>query len=345
MNYWTVFSLIALLFISLAVNTGCLFQFVWRDPAGRTRRIVQNLALSLFAFLFIFLAFELYFKLFFIQSDGFGFTLANQNWEERYWRNNSLEYRDREWTPELLAGRTKILVVGDSFVAGVGVNDPADRFPDRLNQMLGDRYAVMNLGVPGASTKDEIPRALKYPHPPDMVILSYHISDIDDTANDMGFTRPPLGVNVPLLVDHSYALNFLYWRLFRLQRTEVSDNYWTWLFKVYDDPNVWQVYQSELLQLYHLTQEKNIQLIVVLFPHLLTVEQNRPIISRVENVFAEQGVPTLNVAELVAGMDPADLIVNEVDSHPNEFVHRLVAERLYQLVLETRQTAGPGSKQ
>ncbi len=335
--YWLVFSMVIVLVISLAIHIVCLFRFIWKDKTSHSRGIAQNISLSLFSFLFIVILLEIYFKLFFIQSDGFGFTLASINWTERYWQNNSLEYRDIEWTPELLEGRTKIMVVGDSFVAGAGINDPADRFPDLLGQMLGQDYAVMNVGVSGASTKDEIRNALKYPHQPDIVILSFHVSDIDDTANDMGFTRPPVQVNSPALVEASYALNFLYWRLFRWWRYEIADNYWTWLFDVYDNPEIWTVYQSELLQFHHLTKEKNIQLIVVLFPHLLSVEQQRPIIKQVANVFIEQEVPILDVTELVEGMEPDALIVNEVDSHPNESVHRLVAEELYQIVLDTQQ--------
>jgi hypothetical protein len=153
----------------------------------------------------------------------------------------------------------------------------------------------------------------------------------------MGFTRPTVQADPPRVIDQSYLLNFIYWRIFRWQRNEIADNYWNWLFDVYNNPEVWQVYRSELLQLHHLTKEQNIQLVVVLFPHLLAVEESRPLIHQVANVFDKQGVPTLDVTTLIAGIEPEELIVNPVDSHPNESVHRLVAEALYQTLLENQQ--------
>lgn len=332
--YWFIFSIIALSIISLAVNIAFGFRFIWRAETSRFRSMAQNGALSLFSFLFVLILLEIFFKVFFVQSDGFGYTLANQNWYERHWQPNSLGYRDREWTPEMLAGRTKIMVLGDSFVAGVGIDDPADRFSDLLGQMLGGEYIVMNVGESGAGTKDEIVNAIDYPYRPDVTILSFYINDIEPTAKDMGFGRPSLSIARPAIVDYSYALNFFYWRLFRLKRQQVSDNYWTWLFGVYNNPDVWQIYQRELLQVYQLTHERDIQSIVVIFPHLLAIEHSRPITSQVARLYAQQGVPVVDVTELVADKKPTKLIVNPVDSHPNEFVHRLVAEALYQIILD-----------
>lgn len=338
--YWFVFSIVALLTLSLALNVVFGLGFIWRDRTSRARRIAQNMALSVFTLLVVVLLLELYFKLIFAQSDTFGFTLAEENWHARYVQTNSLGYRDIEWTPELLAGRTKIMVLGDSFVEGAGINNPADRFADRLGRMLGNDYAVMNVAAGGLGTKEEIERALAYPYPPDLVILSFYLNDIDKTARDMGFKPPALKVDPPALVNESYALNFFYWRVFRLVQ-QAGETYWDWLLSVYDNPDVWQVYQGELLQVHRLVQERGGRLIVVVFPEMRAVAESRPITTRVANLYREQGVPVLDVTGLVAGMDPAELVVNAVDSHPNEFVHGLVAEALYPLVLETRQAAQP----
>jgi hypothetical protein len=79
-----------------------------------------------------------------IYSDGLGFTLMYDRWHKKYWHPvNSQGYRDIEWSAEQLAGKTKIIVTGDSFPAGHGTNNVADRFPNVLQQELGDDYAVM----------------------------------------------------------------------------------------------------------------------------------------------------------------------------------------------------------
>ena len=58
------------------------------------------------------------------------------------------------------------MVLGYFFVAGEGIENDKDRFPDLLAQRLGKDYAVMNVGKNGANTKREIGNALAYPYPP-----------------------------------------------------------------------------------------------------------------------------------------------------------------------------------
>ena len=187
------------------------------------------------------MALELGFKLFFAQSDGFRYTLASQNWYNRYWQENSLGYRDQEWTSQKLAGKTNVMVVGDSFVAGTGIANPDDRFANQLGQLLGDDFAVTVVASPGWDTRDEIEAIVEYPYPPDVLILSYFINDIEGTAYAGGAQRPQIRQDPPPwlkpLIDHSHAFNFLYWRLVRLGPQAWAKIYWEdWLLKISADP-------------------------------------------------------------------------------------------------------------
>jgi lysophospholipase L1-like esterase len=284
---------------------------------------------------------ELYLNLFFAQPDSI-YNLAQRNWLSRYWSSNSLGYRDIEWSPELLDGQTKIMVLGDSIVAGAGIEDSEDRFPDLLSRKLGDGYAVMNVGRPGAGTKEEIENALDYPYQPDLVILTFFVNDIEETAHDMGFPPPRTDpLYYPQLARESYLFNFLFWRLYRLGLLGSGNNfddYWDWLSEAYNNPDIWQIYQQELLQIYHLVRKIDGQLIVIVFPLMQIPEESRPMTGQVVNLYREQGLPVLDVTELVSGLDPRQLIVSPEDAHPNEFVHQLVAEELFRLVLESQQS-------
>lgn len=337
--YWIVYFGLIIFITSLALNTFFLFHFIWTDRRSLSRRLVQNVAVSLFSILVTLMLLELYFNLFFAQSDAFNHTLAGKNWFKRYWRLNSLGYRDREWPPEAVAGKTKIMALGDSFVAGHGIENPADRFPDVLGQMLGPDYAVMNVGIPGAETKEEFELARKYPYKPDILILSFYVNDIVDTATSMGLSQPLFVKPSPPLVDESYAVNFFYWRVYRLGLQEWSNDYWGWLSGLYQDPGIWRTYRSLLLEIDTFTKNNNIRLIVVIFPNMLAIEDSRPITSRVGDVFLEQGVPVVDVGQLVAGENPKELIASPVDWHANERVHHLVAEELYRIVLDGQQKA------
>ena len=63
-------------------------------------------------------------------------------------------------------------------------------------------------------------------------------------------------------------------------------------------------------------------------------------IQPVIELFEAHHIPVLDVSELLRGRDPATTVVNTVDSHPNEAVHRQVAEQLYRLLNDQCQQAG-----
>jgi hypothetical protein len=339
--YWFVFGGFVALVIGLGLSVVVLFRFRWRNGEGKFRRLAQNISLSVFSILIILILLELFFYSF-AQSDALGYTLASRNWFKRYWVKNSLGYRDVEWTPQRLEGRTKIMVVGDSFTAGYGIENKEDLFSYVLGQELGDEYAVMNLGRNGVNTEGAIENVRDYPYEPDIMILTIYINDIDGVAPNKGLPHPPaLQVDVPALlaplVENSYAANFFYWRMYRLGAKEWDNTYWNWLLSRYSDPEIWQAYEEQLLLINAYMKENNKKLIVVVFPHLTAIEKSQPITSKMVGLFTRRGVPVLDVASLVEGMDSDRLIVNAFDPHPSRFLHRLVGGELYKLVSDCQK--------
>jgi len=87
---------------------------------------------------------------------------------------NPLGLRDRDVPFEKPEGRKRVLILGDSFVFGVGLN-AGERFSDVLDGMLGDDVEVINAGVPGWGTDQEMLfyesslRRLR----PDVVVLAF----------------------------------------------------------------------------------------------------------------------------------------------------------------------------
>jgi hypothetical protein len=69
-------------------------------------------------------------------------------------RTNSLGLRGGEIERRPATGRRRVLVFGDSFVFGVGV-DEEHTFTARLQGLLGKDYEVVNMGVSGYSTDQE----------------------------------------------------------------------------------------------------------------------------------------------------------------------------------------------
>ncbi len=87
---------------------------------------------------------------------------------------NSLGFRDREIDLEKPDGVRRVLVLGDSFAFGVGLKNE-DRFSDMLQRMLPGDVQVINCGVPGWGTDQEMLfyekslRRLK----PDLILLTF----------------------------------------------------------------------------------------------------------------------------------------------------------------------------
>jgi len=77
-----------------------------------------------------------------------------------------------------------IVVLGDSFSFGQGVKDD-EPFAAVLDEMLGDGYAVVNLGSPGWGLTQEIRRYydLGVRYQPEVVILQYCWNDPEDNFN------------------------------------------------------------------------------------------------------------------------------------------------------------------
>jgi hypothetical protein len=101
-------------------------------------------------------------------------------------RINALGFRGPEVAPAPAPGRRRVLLLGDSFVFGVGVDD-GSVVTARLEELLGEGHEVVNLGVSGYSTDqqlllfEETGRGLR----PDLVLLV--MADNDFLANTQDF--------------------------------------------------------------------------------------------------------------------------------------------------------------
>jgi GDSL-like Lipase/Acylhydrolase family len=104
-------------------------------------------------------------------------------------RTNALGLRGGEVAASKAPGTRRVLVVGDSYVFGVGV-DEEHTLPARLQRMLstgGESWEVLNLGVAGYSTDQEyvLFRELGPRLAPDVVVLV--VCDNDFEGNTLDF--------------------------------------------------------------------------------------------------------------------------------------------------------------
>jgi hypothetical protein len=337
MIYWAGY-----LIILIGITAGLVALLVYFFRSNKPPLLV-NATLMLLSTFLILMGLEFFFKVFYAEPDSIG-TLARENWRERYANRadrNSLGYRDVEWNNEMVAGKTKVMVVGDSFVYGDGIEYPEDRFSNILGQKLGDDYVVFNLGKGGTNTKHHINAIVKYPYAPDILVLSYVINDIKGSVLEEQWLNQPGGAprilpEIHWLERSSYAFNFFYWRLERLLQTQADlpDSQWEWLLSIYNHPDSWWIHQQQLEAIYKGAQSQQIPLLVVVFPSMDYTEESMVVTERILEFYQQRQVSTLDVAAVIQEIPPRERMASAVDAHPSELVHLRVAEALYQLFLE-----------
>jgi hypothetical protein len=288
----------------------------------RIRSIARGLLVSYVTTVLLLALAEGYFRYVHADSEG---RLAADNWIRRYYHENSWGYRDREWTETDWAGKTTVAVVGDSFTAGWGIENPADRFSDVLAAQLGSEYAVFNMGVPGSSTPEQLATAQRLPVQPDVIILQYFLNDIDYAVLSLGLSVQEDAP--PPLMRESYLLNYLYSRV----SAGFQPDYWAKELAHYDNPTIWQTHEAELNAFIDYAEARSIRLIVVIFPNMQDPVGSIPYVDRVAQVFEQRGqTDVLKLFDQVAAWQPSDVIVSPRDAHPSIAFHRLVGTLIYQ---------------
>lgn len=302
--------------------------------AGFKTSRFTGLLISLASVGVVILALEIGMRALMDDSDNFARTLPHQRWEELYWHPiNALGYRDYELDSSANPAVKKVLVLGDSFVAGHGIQSIDDTFPHLLAQQLGAGYSVHIAAQPGWSTHEEVTALAQYPVAPDIVILSYYLNDIEYAATQHGVYPqwPPSIVDTPLgwLVDHFYLANYLYWHLYVFRLDGFPERYTSYILSAYSDPGIWQTEQADLNAVIDWTTTHHARLIVLLWPVLTNVEWSSQVTQPVKDYLQAKGVTLVDMGPLVADKPPASLTVNSSDAHPNAAIHALAAQQLY----------------
>lgn len=328
-NVLTCFVLLSILLLGWSY----ILRSIW-IKRSRLRSLLLKVSVSVATLLYLFLALEIIFYSCFVYSDTFSFTLAAKRWQEKYWHPvNSFGYRDVEHEAAEFNNRKILFVVGDSFVAGHGITDIENRFSNILQRNLGKQYLVLNIAGNGWDTNDEYQAILSYPYKPRKIILSYYVNDILGAAERSGYGRPirvepPHSRILQYVTDHSYALNFCYWRLYRFYNRDLGEKYWEFIKNSYSNPSIWSAHETELLKIIAYAQNQGIDLTVVIFPNLRMVKASAVITSKIADLLQKHNVRVLNLTPLLEDRDPSSLVVNRLDAHPNEKLNREVAELL-----------------
>ncbi|PWU15906.1 MAG: hypothetical protein C5B50_14450 [Verrucomicrobia bacterium] len=291
---------------------------------------------------------------------------------------NSLGLRGGEISPQKPAGAYRILGLGDSFTFGEGVKDD-DTFLHQLELRLNaaptnppihqstnpssiihhpsspsaaqnsnipapTRFEVLNAGVQGYNTRDEVvyleKRWLSFD--PDLVLLVFYINDAYDDSvilnrgQELGiYDSKPTGLG-----KYSYLWDLTQYKYAAYRNSQKLEEYYkqhfftdarTFLENPGDFKVDWTVCRSALEHAVQLTRERNVKLGLVMFPELSNLKGGYhflEVLKLVRETCARLGIPFMDLLDTFGGHEPKKLWVHPSNHHPNELAHAMAADAI-----------------
>lgn len=356
-----------LMIISVSIAIISLIVLIMAKRIGnlinKRKKIFQNVFLLFLTLIFMMVLGEIVLHLFFseviLKEYGGGPGHLKQSNEAI---SNTLGYRDVQHQLEKKEDVTRILILGDSFTYGVGVEefeniygrqlqkklDSLEKNPEMKNKMK-NKYEVIILASPGYSTIDELKvlHDLGMKFKPDVVILGYVINDAEGPNSRKGFEKlffhhfiRPYGLG-RWLYQHSYFYYLLESRLKNIIRSLnlEKQNHADYVRHLYDPENPFrEVHSRALSLLIQLAQKDGSEVIILNFPQLLPGEDYPYDFATeyVREITSDNGAFFLDLLPVYEKYNTEEIRVSLFDGHINEKGHRITAEALFEFMQEKK---------
>ena len=331
--------------ISLII-LGCLLVAIRRSASQRLKWAVVATSAALITLVGTFTLTEAYFRFVYDESDSLGFLSIAHKWQARHVSLNGSYLRDREFNPQKRPGELRVAVIGDSIAFGWGVNDPNNRFGNQLERLLrsaGKDATVYNLARFGTGSVDQINTFHDHAYLDfDLVVWQYFLNDMfsgDENPNPTIVRQAndrlqPKGL-LAWVTQKSVLAQFVYWHLTTGYDETFRELNYAYLAS-YDDPNLLARHKQQIETFLNELKNKNIPVIVIIFPflnHPQLQAKAAPYEQQLSEWF-EQGQTSgvIRLSKVLEGRPNQQLVVGRFDNHPNEMVHQLAAEQLYQMI-------------
>lgn len=317
---------------------------VYKSSSSSFCKKVYFFLISLFfVLILVYSGFEAYYRYRYDQSDGLGFLKVNERWHRRHVVYNSDFFRDRDFAQKK-PGTVRVGVLGDSIAFGGGINDVENRFSNLLEKKLknsGYDVEVYNLGKPGYDTDGEIEFYQKVKYLGfDIVVWEYFLNDIQPKGKSTGtpiiIKESKQGKIVKFFSDRSFFFDYLYWRLSQRYNKTLGELRTADLARYSDTAQLASHYEQISSFLQSLKGE-NTRTVVVIFPLLFFLGPDYPaanIHQMMTEHFLDSGaVDVVDMLDYLKDKNGRDLWASEFDSHPNEYVHKITAEKLFEKIV------------
>ena len=169
----------------------------------------------------------------------------------------------------------------------------------------------------------------------DIIIWQYFINDIQpkdaSTGSPIIIKNSRRAKILEFVSKYSYLLDYMYWRystvydktVLALRNADITQ---------YTDQERLQKHQKEITDFIASLRSDNKKIIVVMFPSIAFLGADYPTFTNdiMHKIFSDNQVETIDLWEDLKDQDPKKLRASRFDTHPNETVHALAAQKLYE---------------
>lgn len=319
-----------------------IYKIFKKETNPTKKKLIMAGIFTIFIILITYNTCEAFFRYRYNVPDGLGFLKVSKKWDARHVILNNEFLRDRNFVEQKQEGVTRIGVLGDSITFGGGIEDVNNRFSNILERKLresGKNVEVYNIGKPGYDTVTEIPVYDQIKHYNfDIIVWEYFVNDIqpgsDSTGSPIIENNSKKSAFVNFLSNRSYFFDFMYWRFSnRYQKTFQALR--TADIAQYSNKPVLVRHKEDIKTLLGKIKEQNSKVVVIMFPSNVLLGPNYPtfVHEMMGTYFRENGAEFYDLYNDLKDKDGKTLMASKFDPHPNEIVHEIAAERLYDILL------------
>lgn len=261
-----------------------------------------------------------------------GAPLAEKVWRYKHWETTYSGFRHIQ--PKDTT-RDNILVLGASFTAAHGIDLIEDRFTEVATANSEDKNFV-NLGWNAITFPRHEVAYNRYIDSNSLdhvkgLVLQLSGNDITQYAKRNGIEKEKrfqYYSEVPDLfkpiVRYSFLVNFIYWSLYTVEESKS-----TFLAESYNSDKALKDYVKEVSAFIKSKEKQNLKCYVLLLPFYTNVKgTNALFVDKMEQLLIDEGVKVISLGSAFENDPPNKLMVNKFDSHPNEYVHQIIGEKL-----------------
>ncbi|MBK6941679.1 MAG: hypothetical protein IPH13_16005 [Planctomycetes bacterium] len=256
---------------------------------------------------------------------------------------NADGFRDDPFDRPRTDGERRVLVVGDSFAFGFGIDERARTFPAALEAELSVTHSVdvFNAGVPGADTRRELDVLASTLDrvDPDLVLLAWYVNDAESNERKQEYVQQSR--LVPLVSDVLLRYSAL-WR--RLEpalvalcvRSGAKASYLEHLRRLYDAPSGAGWTQREEFQAFLARAKGDERKVAVLLFPLVEDFDAYPMTevhALIRATCVEASVPCFDVLDALRHESASTLQTSALDHHLNATGCALAARAVSAFIL------------